>query len=357
MPADFFRLDPDDGKRYRVPVQYCDGRAVFPCPLEALGRALFVATGTDMAAETFPSAVETAKKIAALPDKAYPVTLDEPNVLVLDRPQCTAGKETIPGATVLQIDAALRQKLGAMPRESVSVQPWCRKKSRPAQSVEIVLKYIVECRHVPAEKCFLALEDPKLYRITFNGIPLPASESGFWCDRSIKKIAVAPSYFRIGKNEIILSRRYDASQPGLEAVFLLGKFGVFSDALDGEVTALRFGDWTKQGLPYYGGNLTYHLELPPGAKKLVFRKWQGTALKIKTAKSASRVLFGDVADVRRARRIHVTVLGSRRNALGPFYFDGENSPGRRGAPAQFFSTAQREKSLVPYGLIEAPETG
>ncbi|MCQ2378489.1 MAG: hypothetical protein MJ016_04655 [Victivallaceae bacterium] len=355
IPASYkiYRLDPDSGKRYAVSVQRQGENAVFPCPLAALESALFLATENSVDALSLPEKKCTGRRIP-LPDTPMRVFLDEPNVLVLDRPRCTADAIPVPGKTFLQIDAALRTMLGATPRENDAVQPWCRPKRTAAKSVGIELLFDIECRRVPGGTCFLALEDPGLYRITFNGFPLPCADAGFWCDRAIRKIAIAPEFFRPGKNELRLKRRYDASQPGLESIFLLGDFSVFGDALDEPVRELRFGDWTKQGLPYYAGNVAYRIKLPSDAKRIVFGKWKGTALKIRAGKNAPRVLFRDFADIRRVREITVTVLGSRRNALGPFYFDDGNAPGRRGAPAQFASETRTEKSLAGYGLCETP---
>jgi len=50
----------------------------------------------------------------------------------------------------------------------------------------------------------------------------------------------------------------------IEAAYLLGDFGVKVEGtkctLTPPVKKLAFGDITRQGLPFYGGNLTYHLE-------------------------------------------------------------------------------------------------
>ena len=54
----------------------------------------------------------------------------------------------------------------------------------------------------------------------------------------------------------------------LEYMYLLGDFGVnvvgSIKTITAPVRRLAFGDWVHQGLPFYSGNVTYHLEVESG---------------------------------------------------------------------------------------------
>jgi hypothetical protein len=52
-------------------------------------------------------------------------------------------------------------------------------------------------------------------------------------------------------------------QTSIEYAYLLGDFGVrvagVEKTIIPPVRELAFGDWVPQGLPFYGGNVTYHI--------------------------------------------------------------------------------------------------
>jgi hypothetical protein len=65
-----------------------------------------------------------------------------------------------------------------------------------------------------------------------------------------------------GENLLEVEMPY-GSTTFVENMFLLGDFGVEILGTQAKATApvreLAFGDWTQQGLPFYGGNVTYIL--------------------------------------------------------------------------------------------------
>ena len=74
-----------------------------------------------------------------------------------------------------------------------------------------------------------------------------------------------------GENVIVLSRAFGKVST-LEACYLLGDFGVELKGRSFKVTEpvreLEFGDWTRQGLPFYGGNVTYKLKIQGSGEEL-----------------------------------------------------------------------------------------
>ena len=64
-----------------------------------------------------------------------------------------------------------------MPHPSVTkfnqeMEPWARKKNSNPKSVPVTLTYGFSVRSIPSGEMFLAIEQPKLYRIAVNGTEL-----------------------------------------------------------------------------------------------------------------------------------------------------------------------------------------
>ena len=150
----------------------------------------------------------------------------------------------------------------------------------------------------------------------------------------------------------------------MEAIFLLGEFGVRKDVLTAVPATLGVGDWCEQGFPYYAGNLSCSIplgDLPPEGRIFIhIPEWRGAALGL-------RVNGGDEiflpwapsrADVTEQLRrdgsdmVDIVVYGHRRNAFGPFYLN-EKWPLWTG-PQQFKIYKSAERQLVPCGLLRSP---
>lgn len=66
-----------------------------------------------------------------------------------------------------------------------------------------------------------------------------------------------------------------AGTNSVEWCYLLGDFGVDVRGRHAQITApvrpLAFGDWTRQGLPFYTGKVTYHCTLPGTGRETFLR--------------------------------------------------------------------------------------
>jgi hypothetical protein len=83
---------------------------------------------------------------------------------------------------------------------------------------------------------------------------------------------------------------------------------------------LSFGDWTRQGLPFYGGNVTYHCKVPAsGAQALQFSQAKASLIKV-TCQGQETVTYLSpyIAKVNLPAGVDVdiTVYGHRGNAFG-----------------------------------------
>ncbi len=189
---------------------------------------------------------------------------------------------------------------------------------------------------------------------------------GYWVDPAIQTVPLQVSMLKSGLNLLVLECDYHELLPGLEAIYLLGEFGVRGTrtmiALPEE---LDLGDWCDQGLPNYSGNVTYHVDfqlnkLKKGERVAVeFGKWAGALLGVR-ANGGELKLLGwapyrvDITDQLKTgvNCLELVVFFSRRNVFGPFY-DYQKSPWWCGSPA-FKNFQVNERQLVAGGLMEPP---
>ena len=358
-------LLPDDGASRPVPFRYERGAYRFAAPLAARESRLFAVERADGDASTArPQAGRAAG--ASLPSRGpYAIRLSEPNVLVLDQPvACSADGAALGGGYVLDLDDAVRARIGAPIRVNRVPQPWTTLGDPPGPSADVRLDYEIRCRVPPAGACGLALERAAAFSIELNGRPLRAAPRGWWVDPALPVVPVPAGLLRAGENRLALRLRYDARHPGLEACYLLGDFGVGRDgALAAPPRRLRPGDWTARGLLHYAGNVECRVPVPAAARRAAAAgariavrvpRFDGTAIEFAIPGGAPvfrgwppyEAVFGpELAD---ARELLVTLYGHRRNAFGPLHF-GAPDPAWLG-PNEMRAFREARPRVVPFGL-------
>lgn len=188
-----------------------------------------------------------------------PVSLSEPNVLLLDLAEYAFDEEESyqPADEILRIDNKFRHKLGLPSRMASVAQPWVIPEEIPDHKVK--LRFIIESEIALPAVC-LALEAAENTRIQWNGQEVPSIPHGWYVDESIKKVSL-PS-LKAGTNTLELEAPF-GKRTNLEWCYLLGEFGVevagFNKIITAPVKELAFGSITTQGLPFYGGNILYRL--------------------------------------------------------------------------------------------------
>ena len=213
--------------------------------------------------ELLPRIVGTAEEVEAATvgflRGTMPVTLDEPNVLVLDLPEwrLKGEAEWRPREEILRLDDQVRDLLGLRRRGGHIVQPWVQRASGEAKGT-VELRFTVESA-VDIAKPELAFEPPEQFEIEWDGQPVAFRDTGFWTDECVRRSAFPA--IAAGKHELIFRCAYSA-RTGLERFYLLGDFGVELRGDEARLTApvreLHWGEIASQGLPFYGGNVTYH---------------------------------------------------------------------------------------------------
>ena len=291
-----------------------------------------------------------------------PYTLEEPNVLLLDRAEYALDEEAYsPAEEILRLDNLLRERLGWPLRGGRIAQPWVEKDRTTPHTVR--LRYTFDSE-IPLEGAELALENAEACAVTLNGRPA-ALTGGWYVDKCIGRQALPPVV--PGRNTLEVTLPFGRSV-NLEAMYLLGSFGVNVQGVHCGLTALpqsiAFGDITRQGFPFYGGNLTYHMaaELAPGRYTLEASQYRAALLRVRVdgedkgalAFAPYRLSFDIAAPG--THTIDLTMFGCRINTFGQVHqadktieWWGPQSWRSEGAAWTY------EYALWPQGVLKSPE--
>ena len=196
----------------------------------------------------------TSDPVADIP-MTVPYTLSEPNVLLLDMAKYALDDEPLnPTEEMMRIDAAVRRRLGF---PAGKAQPWVIE-DKPAEHT-VTLEFTVYSE-IDYEHPYLALEDAGISTILWNGEAVTAKPEGYYVDLSIQKVALPP--LKKGENTLRVTYPF-GTRSNCEAMYLLGEFGVRVAGRLLTVTTLPervgFSDLTYQGMPFYGGAISYEI--------------------------------------------------------------------------------------------------
>ncbi|MBT7066560.1 MAG: hypothetical protein HN919_09680 [Verrucomicrobia bacterium] len=183
--------------------------------------------------------------------------------------------------------------------------------------------------------------------------------TGFFTDKAVGTMALPDIAAGTHTIEITLSFTKKTS---IEWFYLLGDFGVTLQGLHGVLTEpvrrLSFGDWTAQGLPFYGGNVTYHCVAPVDGSSIQMPQFKATTITVASQGESAAIFhppyMADVA-VKAGAPLDITLFGHRANCFGPVHLAesgmdwlGPNSYRMKGS---LFSP---EYQLQPLGIVSAP---
>ncbi len=247
-------------------------------------------------------------------------SLSEPNALLLDVAKYALDGEALQDTEgVLRIDALVRKRL-KYPWEP---QPWVVKQE-PAKHT-LTLQFTVNSE-IDYEKPYLALEDGEITDIVWNGKKVDYKYEGYYTDKSITKTALPP--LRKGETTLTVTFPY-GTRSKCEALYLLGEFGVKIAGRLLTVTTLPekigFSDLCYQGLPFYGGAISYKLpfDLDNEHAASIQIPHYAAAVNTVTANGEDKRIvayppyIADLGNLKKGRNeIVVTSYISRRNCFG-----------------------------------------
>jgi hypothetical protein len=285
----------------------------------------------------------------------FDYTLSEPNICVLDSAEYRiAGGAWIPEKDVLKIDRQIREEHGIVCRGGEMLQPWFVAKKSVADLCDVELKFSVEIEAMP-EWIDLAMEEPENFAVEINGNPLDLARAEQWIDIAFYRIRLPSSFLQTGKNDVLLKTRYKGNS-NLEAVYLLGEFGVqLSGAMRkiGPMPGkLEVGDICPQGFPFYSGAVTYTVPLPEKAARLQLPKIGGACARI----NGHFVGWDPFEAEVRGDSASVEIILTRRNTFGPLH---DSQRVREWNGPDHWMTEGDEYSpvpvLLPSGLLSSPQ--
>ena len=293
------------------------------------------------------ASVEKGKKSekAALP-KEFAYELTEPNVLPLDEVVWEKDGQIQNGGkpcNVLHVDRKIRADCGKMLRGGEMLQPWFVKKygeSGDEQKLcNLSLAYTFNAETVPADTVYLAKEKT-LLSVTVNGEPLGKASDLFWAD---KCFTLYPIALKKGENKIVMSGEF-AESDGLEAIYILGNFGVTLPATLTRLPAsLTAGDISEQGLPYYSGSVKYHTGITEGNVRIAFSDLKCAVMRIHGGKEMQTLAFAPYeTTVSLCSELILETVFNRRNTFGPLH---QTMPQSCCAPDSFLTDG---KDYVPF---------
>jgi hypothetical protein len=292
-----------------------------------------------------------------------PVTLDEPNVLLLDYAEYALDNGSYrPAEEILRIDNILRKELGWPGRGEAFAQPWVEHDASTPHVIKLRYSFESEVEISGAE---LALENAASAKVSLNG-QTAGPVQGWYVDKCIGKVRL-PS-IKKGTNVIELSFPY-GKKIDVEAAYLLGDFGVdvrgINCTLIPPVRSLAFGDITRQGLPFYGGNITYHLEAEAKNGRFIIEasSYRFMTLKVKVdggekgviTYAPYRLLVEGLSAGK--HKVDITGYGCRINTFGQVH----NNMGHEGywwGPGSWRTEGPAwtyEYKFWPQGIMKSPE--
>lgn len=291
------------------------------------------------------------------------ITLSEPNVCILD----LAGYrfddgEWNPEEEILRIDNKFRELLGYPFRMEAFAQPWTNDKEEGFEhtlSLRFSLHSLEDLSGVS-----LAMENDETARILLDGNEVENKQTGWYTDHLIRTVSLPE--IKAGDHTLQIEIPYN-SKVNIETMFLLGDFSVTvkgrRQILSAPAHTAAYADITRQGYPFYGGNVTYKIPFTSNGGEVSVQATMFRAPVIKAsvdgkeaghiAISPYKVSLGKLPAGE--HMLELTVFGSRINTFGTVhncnqkeFWYGPNSWRTVGDQWSY------EYQIKPVGLLKAP---
>lgn len=250
---------------------------------------------------------------------------EEMNVYMLDLAEYKLDDEEFnPLEEVLRIDVKCREKLGFPMADGQDIQPWVISEEKITHYV--TLRYNIESE-TDIKDIWLGVEEAE--SIELNGNAENLIQDGYFVDKSIKKFKL--SGIKKGQNILTIKVPF-GKRTSIECCYLLGNFNVSVAGLKQKLlpaeNEIYFGNTVSQGLPFYGGNITYKTEIdvPEECSLEIFAgKYRGALIKVAIdGKDVGKIVYSPYAlkteNIAKGRHtIEFTVFGTRVNTFGSLH--------------------------------------
>jgi len=325
-------LDTLTGETRPLPSSVIDDRTEWRADLLLAG-SMLVSLTPRRAAESDTPAVSPGWQPALRLAGPVETARDEANVLLLDRPRwrLSDAADWQPADDLLNIDEALRARFGLQPRArgkgvfKGKIQPYVLGEQPSVARVRLL--FTLHCADAVAAPHF-AMERPEGARLWLDGTEVPAEPDNWWVDPDLRTLPLpdlAP-----GEHHLEVETNFGPRHE-LEWMYLLGEFDV---ELRGEAARLcaptsarHFGDLTRQGLPFYSGNLSYRIpfDWSGGPARLVLPLYKAPLVTARLderevghlAFEPHRLELGDLPAG--PHELELVLWNSRENSHGPLH--------------------------------------
>ena len=308
-------------------------------------------------------APQNAQEMPELIMKSVDITLDEPNMLLLDMAEWALDDgEYRPLEELLRLDNAARAELGIPLRRKEVVQPYLIKPEKIEHHIR--LRFVIPAEYA-VEKPVLALEEAAETAIFLNGEKVPSDVVGWYVDHDIQTVALPA--MPVGENILELTVPV-GRRTNLECFYLLGDFGVRINGIEKTVVApprkLGFGDVVGQNLPFYSGNVNYHFDVNVSGDSLRIRVpyYRGGLVKVLIGgEDKGNIAFSPYEKeigglTPGAHRVTLKLYGVRQNGFaqlhyipGIYFYQSPNSWRSAGDRWTY------EYQFKPMGILKSPE--
>ena len=288
--------------------------------------------------------------------------LEEPNQLLLDQASfCLKGGQWQACDELLLVDDKVRELCGYPKRSEAFPQPWlCPEEENTPFTV--LLRFTIDSE-VEIPSVSLACETADA-TITFNNQILESQREGWFVDPSI--VVFCLGSLQKGTNILELEIPF-GRKTNLEWCYLLGSFGVRLEGDRAVVTKkperLSFGDITRQGFPFYGGSVTYELEVegPQGHWILKVPEYVGGLLSVSLDGERIGQIIGEPYTIDLGARdalkhlLQITCYGNRFNTFGQLHncnrYEAYFGPKSWRSTAELYSYVYQVR---PAGILTEP---
>ncbi|MCI8416329.1 MAG: hypothetical protein HFI33_02305 [Lachnospiraceae bacterium] len=321
-------LDTMNGERYPIDVWHQGGNTYFGHVFYEQDSLLVHGTpAVKMKTEALQTKRAEMVRATDLFTAQVEITREEPNVMVLDIGEFSFDGGPWEGMEeILRLDNVCRDRAGYPPRRAALSQPYTMKEE-PVPSHAIRLRYFI-FSDVCVGNVKAAFENVEQMQVFWDGEKLKVEKDGCFIDPCMGTIPlpeVTP-----GTHTLELELPF-TEKTNLEAGFLLGDFGVRTQGAFSRLTEKPenyfWGSVTQQGMPFYGGNVTYGTEiaLEAGSYGLEISKYRGALLEVRIDgryvgdifSSPYEVLF--TVENSGSHYIEIICYGNRINTFGTLH--------------------------------------
>ncbi len=292
------------------------------------------------------------------------IELSEPNVLILDQAEYSLdGEPWHESEEILALDNKVRAILQWKPRTAHFAQPWVTAGQNFGDgSHTLALRFTIDSR-IAVSGAKLALEDSQYTTIELDGTPVDVQPDGWYTDKAIRTIALPDFAAGIHRLTVTFDLKREVNP---EWMYLLGDFGVVQHGSTAHIVepirSLSYGDCVPQGLPFYGGNVTYVIPCECGENGLTVEtpQFRGGLIRVELDGADQGVIsyapYSLHMDAAPGKHIlKLCVYGNRVNSFGSLHNCDTTltwfGPTAWNSVGTAFSYEYR---LRPFGLLVAP---